>query len=503
MEEETKPFRPGLRVQLLIVVAVTAVVYSQIRFNELSEQGDTAIWDYVAQVIARGGVPYRDVVDNKAPLSAYIGAAAILVTRPFALRDIYALRLAYIILAALTVGATFLAAELFFEDRRVAILSAAILLTFNSFIIWNSTGVQPKTVMVLFGLVSLCTLIKNRAFASGAAGMFSALCWQPGLLFNATAFIAGTDYFRRWRNPKIAAMVLGALLPLAAFIIYFKATGALKDFYTWTIDYNASVYAPGGLRSPSETLEVFSRALSRAYSKEIAYFYIGLAGYFLAIFATFYRKSALAALPGSQKQAILVAPLFYLVFCFINMQGSADFIPLLPFVAIFSALALWSSISWISEIVASRSSAKTGKSVGRLAFIGLLGLICVVNIFDKIKHRRNPSLRDQDAEVARMKDLLLPGDEVFVNGPLEILVLAELPNASRYIYLARGEDEYLKLVEPGGFAGWFESLKARKPRIVAFSRMNPVRCKEDFLRWAREEYVLHKGEAISYYVRKD
>ncbi|HVF89483.1 MAG TPA: DolP-mannose mannosyltransferase [Blastocatellia bacterium] len=502
MAEETKPFLRGLRAQFLIVVVATGVVYSQVRFTELSEKGDTAIWDYIAQVISRGGVPYRDVVDNKAPLSAYIGAAAILVARPFGLRDIYALRLAYIFLAALTVGATFLAAMLFFESRSIAILSTLVMLTFNSFIISNSTGIQPKTVMVLFGLVALCASVKDRPFASGAAGMCSALCWQPGLLFNAAAFIAETDYFRRWRNRRIAALALGCLLPLAACIIYFKAAGALKDFYTWTIDYNTSVYAPRGLRSPDRTLQVFLRALLRSYSKEAAYFSIGLAGYIMAIFAALYRKSA-PALHGSQKQAILVAPSIYLAFCFINLQGAADLIPLLPFVAIFSAFALWSFISWIAGMVARHSSARSGERVRQLAFIGLICLICVVSLFDKIGHRRTPSLLDQDAEIARMKDLLMPGDEIFINGPLEILVLSGLPNASRYIYLAREEDKYLAQVEPGGFDAWFESLKARKPKIVSFSRLNPVGRKDDFMRWAREEYISFKGEAISYYVRKN
>lgn len=501
MEGKTKPFRLGLRAQLLIVVAAAGVVYSQGRFSELPERGDTAIWDYFAQVISRGGVPYRDVVDNKAPLSAYIGAAAIVVTRPFGLRDIYALRLAYIILAALTVGATFLTAELFFESRRVAILSAAVMLTFNSFIFWNSAGIQPKTVMVLFGLLSLCALVKDRPLACGAAGMLSALCWQPGLLFNAAAFIAETGYFRRWRNPRIAALILGSLLPLAAFVIYFKAAGALKDFYTWTIDYNASVYAPRGLRGPAESLGLFLKILSKTYSKEVAYFFIGLAGFFMAAFATLFRKSELA-LRGPQKQAILVAPLLYLAFCFINLQAGADLIPLLPFVAIFSSLALCSLLSRMSEVVAKRYSGRLGEGAGRLAFVGLIALICAVNLFDKVGHRRSRSLRDQDAEVARMKEFLTPGDEIFVNGPLQILVLAELQNASKYIYLARGSDEYLREVEPGGFEGWFESLKARKPKIIAFSRMKPVHRKEDFMRWAREEYVQHKSKAFSYYVRK-
>ncbi|HVG22204.1 MAG TPA: hypothetical protein VNI02_24420, partial [Blastocatellia bacterium] len=93
-----------------VVLAVSVGVYSQSRFWTQPSAGDRANWDYFAQVIARGGVPYRDVVNIKSPLSAYVGAAAIMATRPFGLRDVLAIRAAFILLAALTVAFTFLVA---------------------------------------------------------------------------------------------------------------------------------------------------------------------------------------------------------------------------------------------------------------------------------------------------------------------------------------------------------------------------------------------------------
>src|ERR687883_640702 len=68
-----------------VVIAVAALLYSQFQFWKQPALGDRANWDYFAQVIARGGVPYRDVVNIKSPLSAYVGAAAILAARPFGL----------------------------------------------------------------------------------------------------------------------------------------------------------------------------------------------------------------------------------------------------------------------------------------------------------------------------------------------------------------------------------------------------------------------------------
>ena len=57
------------------------------------EGGDEAIWDYVAQCIVRGQAPYRDVVEIKSPLSAYMSAGAIGIGRSVGLRDVIAIRL--------------------------------------------------------------------------------------------------------------------------------------------------------------------------------------------------------------------------------------------------------------------------------------------------------------------------------------------------------------------------------------------------------------------------
>src|SRR5262249_3349610 len=40
------------------------------------ETGDPAIYDYIAQTILRGGLPYRDVLDVKGPGSSYLSALA-------------------------------------------------------------------------------------------------------------------------------------------------------------------------------------------------------------------------------------------------------------------------------------------------------------------------------------------------------------------------------------------------------------------------------------------
>ena len=56
------------------------------------EGGDNAIWDYIAQYVLRGQVPYRDVIDNKTPAAAYLSAVAMALGKLFALDTVLAAR---------------------------------------------------------------------------------------------------------------------------------------------------------------------------------------------------------------------------------------------------------------------------------------------------------------------------------------------------------------------------------------------------------------------------
>ncbi|HEY7546223.1 MAG TPA: DolP-mannose mannosyltransferase, partial [Blastocatellia bacterium] len=232
----------------LFTLLLAAIIYSQFQIFKQPIRGDRANWEYFAQVIARGGMPYRDVVNIKSPLSAYIGAAAIVATRPFGLRDIYAVRFVFILLGIITTGLIFLTAFAYFNSRATAILAAIIFLAFDPFIVSNSAGIQPKTPMILFGVAALFCIRRDKPFAAGAFSMLSALSWQPGLLFLGAAGLAFSRYLTVWRDLKVVKLIAGAMVPLALVLAHLWAGGAVRDFYLWTIDFNFNVYAPGQLR---------------------------------------------------------------------------------------------------------------------------------------------------------------------------------------------------------------------------------------------------------------
>lgn len=467
---------------------------------------DRANWDYFAQVIARGGVPYRDVVNIKSPLSSYIGAAAIVAATPLGLRDIFAIRIVYLLLASLTAGLTFIVAHDYFNSRRVAVIAGVLMMAFNLFGDANCGGVQPKTPMIVFGLISLWAIQKDRPLTAGLAGMLSALSWQPGLLFVGVAGLAFSRYLTSWRDLRAFKVIAGAAVPLAIFLAYFWVEGALRDVYRWNIEYNLTVDAPRGLRTLPQLIDRFARLMKGAFRAEWFYFVISVFGFATAVWREL-RINQKARVRGfisnAPRHSVFIAPIVYFVFCTINIQSGVDLIPILPFVAIFAAVAIVSSIDWIgNRLFPAKPLART--NIGAATFAGALALILIFSVGDVLLVRVPfPTLKDQDAEVAEISSHLRPGDQIYVHGVAEILVLARLTNADKHFFLDRGKDTYLDRVEPGGFAGWLDRLKSRRPRVVAIERTKFVEHREDFVDWVRADYEEHKGRIFTYYVLKD
>jgi hypothetical protein len=408
----------------------------------------------------------------------------------------------------------------------VGLLAAAMMLGFTAFARLNGGGVQPKTPMVLFGLISLWALLRDRPLLSGSLAMLSALSWQPGLLFVGAALLAFTRYLTSWRNRAWLRLVAGAGLPLALFVAYLWAEGALADFYNWCLHFNFSVYAPGEMRPVSGFFNRISKMLAGTYHNSRFYFYLAIPGVLVFLLSEvrqasrnglgFFKESA-------SRHAILIAPLVYLLFCMINIQGGADLIPLLPFAAIFAALAVVSCIDFIAIRIARRSDML---DAGRVAGYGT-AVFCALSLaftsYQIIKaDRGGVNLSDQQAEARQIASLLAPGDEIYVHGRTEVLVLTGLPNASKYFLLDRGKAQYLEQVEEGGFEGWLARMKAARPAVVVLDRMKKLGqvkggpdsddeetaserdalVSSDFLAWVGQDYERREGRVFTYYVRR-
>ena len=487
-----------------ITIVVAAFVYSQSQFWKQPSGGDRANWDYMAQVIARGGVPYRDVVNIKSPLSAYIGAAAIVISRPFGLRDILAIRITFILMAALTAAFTFLVALEYFKSLRLAVLAATVMLTFDAFARLNGGGIQPKTPMVLFGLLTLLAIMKDRPLAAGAFGMLSALCWQPGLLFVGTAGLAFSRYLTNWRDFKAARMMFGAAIPLTLMLAYFWAAGALESFYLWNIHFNATVYAPHEMRSLENFFARLGRLIIGPYRNSRFYFYVGAVGLCIAMWLELKRgRKSRATLESAPRHAVIIAPIVYFGFCMVDIQAGADLIPLVPFVAIFAALALVFILERAIDLLARVRPGANPAIIENYGSVAIAAVIIYQSVSGAFFFERGfPTLADQQPAIAEMLSHLHPGDNMFVYGRTEVLVLSGRTNISKHFLLDRGKAEYLDQIEPGGFDGWLASVKAERPKIVVLDRLEGGEKVMQLEAWAASDYQFRIGRVFAYYIRK-
>ena len=120
-----------------------AVMLAYRPWNQV-EGGDPAVYDYIAQSILRGQLPYRDVVDIKAPGGGYLSALAMSAGNFIGVRDVIAVRLMNVMLVGLLSAATYLVAEAFLKQRLLGVLAFLIPLMPEHFATMLISGTQPK-----------------------------------------------------------------------------------------------------------------------------------------------------------------------------------------------------------------------------------------------------------------------------------------------------------------------------------------------------------------------
>src|SRR5262249_29997754 len=157
---------------------------------------------------------------------------------------IFAVRLFYVVLAGVLCALTYLVALAYLRSHLAAMIAFAIPLVSEQFAEMIVEGTRPKIPMIIFGMLTLLLIAKDKPFWAGVCSMLSCLCWQPGLAFTGVALLIFSRYFTSWRDSRALKVLVGAAIPLAGVVLYFSAVGALGDLWTWTVHYNYSIYLP-------------------------------------------------------------------------------------------------------------------------------------------------------------------------------------------------------------------------------------------------------------------
>lgn len=475
------------------------VIYRQL---SQPEGGDSAIWDYVAQCIIRGQIPYRDVVEIKTPGSAYLSASAMWIGTRLGVRDVMAVRLMQMGLVGLLSTTTYLVARHCLRSRIAALIAFMIPLMSAYFVGWMLEGTQPKLSMTLFGMLTILLIAKDKPFWAGVCSMLSCLCWQPGLLFTGTAVLIFSRYFTSWRDLRALKVMTGAALPLVIVVLYFYSAGALKDFWTWTVAYNYNVYGPEGAKNLPDQLVHIWRVIWRVMGVKVIFLVFGLAGLLMFTVeragAKLKGREALHS-PGLFKDALIIAPAVYLIFCLVDFQAGPDLIPLFPFIGIFAAWFLVKAGRLIKD-----SQFLNQTSVGGLARDAVVAIAFVVTLACAATHKaQSVTLHDQYREYNTLASILSPEDKIYAAGAVEILVLLNKPNLNPYVMWDRGKDTCVAAQKYGGsFKAIIDEIESHRPRLVALSRLKGVSSRAELEKWVAEHYDKLDGYNESVFLRR-
>lgn len=498
---------------ILAFFIAVAVALAYRPWNQI-EVGDPAVYDYIAQSILRGQIPYRDIVDIKGPGGAYLSALGMLIGKAVGLRDVIAVRLMNVILIGLLSTVTYAVAATYLRNRLAGIIAVLLPLMPEHYLMLLIGGSQPKLPMILFGMITVLLIARDRPGLAGVCSMISCLCWQPGLLFTGTAFLIFSRYLTSWRDLRALKVVIGAAVPLLAVLFYFYWRSALGDLWAWTITYNYSVFGPEARQGAGGAVDKLWKIVLRVFRPDTAALADSLIGRFKSWFEPPAGLATLAMVPagvigallfgfqrvrtklaGKQaiqspelfRDALLIPPLVYLGFCLVNFQAGPDLIPFFPFIGIFAA---WFLIKG-GRLIASRRRKHSASPVPPELWLplGALVLILIIVGVRTVTYRVGGwTLQYQDQEFKTISDLLGPDDKIYVHGTVELLVLLNRPNLNPYVLLDWDADKFAGSRKPGGWSAIMDEMESQAPKLVAVSRLRTVTYRADLERWIDEHY---------------
>jgi hypothetical protein len=466
---------------------ITLAVFAMYRPLRQPVSGDPSIYNYIAQSILRGQVPYRDVVDIKGPVSYYISAAAMLIGRAAGIGDVGADRLIHGAMLGLLVWSVFELALGITGSGVAGLIASAFLLMSSRFIEWMALGGQPKMPMLLLGIISLLLLQKDRPFFAGFCSALSGLCWQPALLFLGATFLVSSRYLTRWRDRRGLMVLAGAVVPVGTVLLFLYLAGALGSFWAYAIRYNYSVFGPAAAVPLARSVGRLWTVTTRVMSADVIAVFLAGAGWVLYVADRLRSVPAVSCEPGRAllNDAIAISPLVYLGFCLVNFQSGPDLILFYPFIGVYGGYLLVGATRLIAKARSGTERAAQAIPVGVAIIMLLLALGRGLFIF---RDKSNP-FQAEKAEAMSVQAVLGPDGKVYAHGSVELLVLLDRPNLNPYVCMDWGMDDFICARKYGGsFQRLIDEMDGQAPKIVAASRLNRVNHTSDLRVWLSEHY---------------
>ncbi len=424
---------------LVALMGLTWLCFALIGF----EQGlsrDTAIYLYSSKQLTQGILPYVSIFDHKGPLTSFLGALAITLSKPMALPEWLATRLFFAALSSLSICLIYVIGRHLSLTRIWAVLAALLLLGFSTYIFHAVAGPRPKIAFVFFECLAVLSLLRKSWFGFGAAVACCTLIWQPGfcLVLAALGVMPKTQKLR-----AIARIVLGGTIVLLPIVLIYASVGQFKAFIDSFVLFNFTDLHRPKDQNVLANLRTIMRHTVKAFGPAGLVFLLGSGFAFTLLF----RQVAGLRVLG-------VIAVLFVGLNVIDIQSSVDLLPALsPAVLGFALLCQTGARAWSLK-----------RQVIMASCLALLLLAWLPIELDL----RAKTLRDQERRAQALAAICdRPGCLYFL-GDTVPLALSDIRNPSRYGFVITGIGAFIARKE-GGLEVWLEALTAE---YIVLGRMN-------------------------------
>ena len=461
---------------------------------------DEAIHAAAARTILDGGVLYRDVIDQRTPLTYYTVAALFRVAGE---NNIWAMHaLASALIAATAFGLFVLGRSLFGTGAGLwAALLFAVLST-ALFYPGDAYALNTEWFVAAFTTGAAGFFWRRQTAAAGALLGLAFLSKQPALLDLGAplAVLAYTALTERPSWSRVAAFLSGFAAPVLLAVGYFAAQGALADFWFYAWQYNLQYYGPE-VSAPDRVLSAFKpfQLLGANYPLVLV----------AAVGATAYGlHRVLQQQPDAGEKADNSKMLYLLAWSGTSLAGAASggrgydhyFIQFLPACCLTAALGLNGIAQW--------AKAHRAKRWWRPAVLVIWALVLMQLGRGLLVFRGQPSLPvDPAVRVsAYIRDHSGTTDRIFVWGyHPDIYLFADRRPASRFVYAsfitglipwtntAPDRDTSYAIV-PGALDALLRELETARPAFIVDCSAGPNR------HW--QKYPLEKFPRLHDFIRR-
>ncbi|TAH50766.1 MAG: hypothetical protein EYC68_13095 [Chloroflexota bacterium] len=444
---------------------------------------DPGIFAYLSQLVAFGLAPHKYAFNEQASLTFLIGGAAMRLGDLFGLHPILSFRFAAILNFVAIALLTYFVTYGFTRSQGMGFVAGAILIGFEGLGMRAATTLEPKAVMLVFGLAALVALQKRKWGFAGACAAAAGLAWQIAwgylVVVLLLVFIQGGANWKERTRATLGAIAF-AFGVMALYAAYFVAQNAFNEMLAQTF------LAPLLMHSANKTffavrLAHLKNTFLLGYGSHAIFGILGVSGLliWLAVQLRLWEPRQLLArarfyfFQNHRTAGTLLVSCGFVFYSFLDFQNYPDWFPLLPYIALFAAWLLCKSCATALRFL------KASPSTQRAVYFGFACILLVFSaahaFFPKTLPGRQQGITWQmQQDAADQVNALLPPDaKVWLIGKAELLFFMQRQNLNKYIYLIGNVDAAIDYFEPNGFKGMVARALEQKPALLALARLQP------------------------------